>query len=191
MKWFFLNLLCRIPADSAGFLLRLNLAKTDTEAQGRSRPSQEEGLEEPNEIWVKERDWVTKKVTNIGQKHGKPFSPSTMLCPSISSHWLGDPIFINIFLSLYLFLFFLKATICLVHIYGKLFLIWFQGVQILFKEKKNGLCWSANGFQQEAYHPAFCLNSPQLDSTHEPRCQAMDNCPQAAPSASMGISLGI
>lgn len=46
--------------------------------------------------------------------------------------------------------------------------------------------WISAGSQ----YPAFCLNGPQLDFTHKPRCQAVDNCLQAAPSASMGISPG-
>lgn len=52
-------------------------------------------------------------------------------------------------------------------------------------------CWSSNGLQREACLPAFCLNSPQLGSPHEPRCQTADSCLQAAPSASTGISPGI
>lgn len=72
----------------------------------RTRPSHKESLEEPWKSWVKERDWVTEKILDVGKPHGKPFSPCAIcaiLGLSISSQRLGDPIFTNTFLSLSLF----------------------------------------------------------------------------------------
>lgn len=98
---------------------------------------------------------------------------------------MRDPIFINIFLSLLNRFFYRPYTFS----WASCFQHDFRAHKSPLRGKKR-LGWRANGFQWEASCPVSAW--AVLSWTARPsRCQAVDNCLPAAPSASLGRSPGV